>query len=405
MSRSILRGATTAFVASSVLFSAAAFAEQGDWLVRVGASVVDPKSDNLTLGPGTTLRIDEDTRPTFDVTYMLRDQIGIELLASTVWDHGLFVKTATGTTGLGRVQHLPPTLSLQYHLNPEGRVRPYLGIGLNYTLIFNERPSALSVGNSFGPAAQLGLDIDVKNNWFVNLSARYIDIDADAHLGAANLGKVSVDPFVYGLHVGYRFHKAAPAPAPVAAAAPVVAPPPPPPPPPADSDGDGVIDSADACPGTPAGTKVDARGCELDSDGDGVVDSRDRCPDTPAGSKVDEFGCSLTARLEAFFDTNSAVLKPESYPDLERVVKFMNDVPRVRGVLEGHTDDVGNAKANERLSQRRADAVKAWLVSKGIDGSRIETRGLGESQPEADNATAEGRAKNRRVVLRRTDTP
>ena len=400
MTRSSLRGATTAFVASCVLFSAAALAEQGDWLVRVGASVVDPKSDNLTLGPGTTLRIDEDTRPTFDVTYMLRDQIGIELLASTVWDHGLFVKTATGTTALGRVQHLPPTLSLQYHLNPDGRIRPYLGIGLNYTLIFNERPSALSVGNSVGPAAQVGLDFDVTRNWFVNLSARYIDIDADAHLGAANLGTVSVDPYVYGLHVGYRFRKPAPAAAPVAAA-PVVAPPPPPPP--ADTDGDGVIDSVDACPNTPAGTKVDARGCEPDSDGDGVVDSADRCPGTPAGDKVDEFGCSLRARLETFFDTNSAVLKPESYPDLERVAKFMAEVPRVRGELEGHTDDVGNDKANERLSQRRADAVKAWLVSKGIDPARLTTRGYGESQPIADNATPEGRAKNRRVVLRRTD--
>nr|MCU0761325.1 OmpA family protein [Steroidobacteraceae bacterium] len=180
---------------------------------------------------------------------------------------------------------------------------------------------------------------------------------------------------------------------------------PPPPPPPADTDGDGVVDPSDACPGTPAGTAVDARGCALDGDRDGVVDGKDRCPDTPAGTQVDEFGCSLTARLEVYFDNNSAVLKSESYADLDRVVKFMTDVPRVAGVLEGHTDDVGNAKANERLSLRRADAVKAYLVSRGIDGSRIATRGFGETQPEADNATPEGRAKNRRVVLRRTDTP
>ena len=120
---------------------------------------------------------------------------------------------------------------------------------------------------------------------------------------------------------------------------------------------------------------------------------------TPAGSKVDEYGCSLAARLEVHFDTASAVLKPESYADLDAVAKFMTDVPRVAGVLEGHTDSVGNDKSNERLSQRRAESVKAYLVSKGIDPARLQTQGFGESQPEADNATAEGRAKNRRVEL------
>ncbi|MCP5466144.1 MAG: OmpW family outer membrane protein [Steroidobacteraceae bacterium] len=392
---------TAMCLALSTVLGTTAVAEQGDWLVRVGASVIDPKSDNLTLAPLTTLQVDEEVQPTFDVTYMFRNRWGVELLASTVWDHGLFVKSPAGTAGFGRVRHLPPTLSLQYHFNPDGRVRPYAGVGVNYTRFSGERPATLELDNSVGPAAQLGVDFGLNDKWFLNVSARYIDIDTDAKLGGTKLGKVEVDPFVYGLHVGYKFGKpAAPAPAPVAA--PVE--PPPPPPPPADTDGDGVIDSRDACPGTPAGTRVDARGCELDSDGDGVVDSKDRCPNTPAGSKVDEYGCSLAARLEVHFDTASAVLKPESYADLDAVAKFMTDVPRVAGVLEGHTDSVGNDKSNERLSQRRAESVKAYLVSKGIDPARLQTQGFGESQPEADNATADGRAKNRRVVLRRTDT-
>jgi OOP family OmpA-OmpF porin len=396
--------ATALCLALSSLFGTTAIAEQGDWLVRFGASVIDPKSDNLTLAPGTTLQVDEDLQPTFDVTYMLRDRWGIELLASKEWNHGLFVKGPTGVvSGLGEVRHLPPTLSVQYHFNPDGRFRPYAGVGLNYTLLFGERPAALQVENSIGPAAQLGLDIGLNEKWFLNVSARYIDIDGDARLGSTSIGTVEVDPFIYGLHLGYKFGRPKAAAAPVVAAA--VAPPPPPPPPPADSDGDGVIDPSDACPGTPSGTRVDARGCELDGDRDGVVDGKDRCPDTPAGTQVDEFGCSLTARLEVYFDNNSAVLKSESYADLDRVVKFMTDVPRVAGVLEGHTDDVGNAKANERLSLRRAESVKAYLVSRGIDASRIATRGFGETQPEADNAGPEGRAKNRRVVLRRTDTP
>ena len=101
---------------------------------------------------------------------------------------------------------------------------------------------------------------------------------------------------------------------------------------------------------------------------------------------------------------NSAVLDPSSNAELDRVVKFMNDVPRAAGVLEGHTDSVGGAAANLRLSQRRADAVRQYLLSKGIDGSRLKAAGYGETRPEADNETAEGRAKNRRVLLQRTDT-
>lgn len=199
--------AAAALLALSTLAGATASAEQGDWLVRFGVSVVDPKSDILTLAPGTTLQIDDDTRPSFDVTYMFRDNWGVELLASTVWKHELFVKGPTGTTRLGEVSHLPPTLSLQYHFNPDGRLRPYVGVGVNYTLLFNEEPDTLGVDNSFGPAAQLGLDIGIDDKWFVNLSARYIDIDGDARLGTTRIGSVEVDPFVYGVHVGYKFRR------------------------------------------------------------------------------------------------------------------------------------------------------------------------------------------------------
>lgn len=197
--------ATAALVALSSTMTAVAFAQQGSWLVRAGISVVDPKSDNLVLGPGTTLQIDDATRPTFDITYMFRDNWGVEVLASMFWKHELLVKSPTGTTRLGEVKHLPPTVSLQYHFNPAGRIRPYAGLGLNYTYLFDEEPAALSVENSFGAAAQLGLDIGLNDRWFLNLSARYIDIDGDARLGAASIGTVEVDPFVYGIHVGYRF--------------------------------------------------------------------------------------------------------------------------------------------------------------------------------------------------------
>ncbi|MBK6672441.1 MAG: OmpA family protein [Proteobacteria bacterium] len=163
-----------------------------------------------------------------------------------------------------------------------------------------------------------------------------------------------------------RSGSAAPAPAPLR--------PPPPPPPPADDDKDGVVNAAD------------------------------RCPTTPAGDRVDSVGCSLTVRLEVFFDTNSANIKPESYPDLDRVVSFMTTaVTSATGVIEGHTDSVGNDDYNLKLSQRRADAVRQYLLDKGVAAARLESKGFGETQPVSDNATADGRAQNRRVVLRRTD--
>jgi OOP family OmpA-OmpF porin len=135
-----------------------------------------------------------------------------------------------------------------------------------------------------------------------------------------------------------------------------------------------------------------------------VVDATDRCANTPAGDKVDTAGCSLSIRLEVFFDTNSATIKPESYPDLDRVVTFMKETsPSATGVVEGHTDSQGADAANMSLSQRRADAVLKYLVDHGVASGRLTAKGYGETQPVADNGTADGRAQNRRVVLRRTD--
>jgi len=170
-----------------------------------------------------------------------------------------------------------------------------------------------------------------------------------------------------------------------------------------DSDGDGVVDRLDKCPGTPAGAKVDANGCEFDADGDGVVDRIDQCPNTPAGDKVDEVGCSFALRLEVFFDTASAEIKPESFRDLDLAVNLMQRNEMVRGTIEGHTDDRGTEAFNLGLSQRRAASVRQYLIDKGVPASRLESVGYGESRPEADNATPEGRAQNRRVVLIRAD--
>ncbi len=245
--------------------------------------------------------------------------------------------------------------------------------------------------------------------------------DVGLRIEDAVAGSRMIDPYL-GLGVRFLLGGAAPAAAPVVAA-------PPPPPPPLDSDHDGVVDSADQCPNTPAGAAVDARGCELDADHDGVVDRLDQCPNTPAGAvvdargceldgdhdgvvdrldkcpttpagdKVDAEGCSLSMPLQVQFDTAKATIKPVSYPELDAFVGFLKAVPSAHGELQGHTDNVGKAAYNLKLSQQRADSVKAYVVGKGIDASRITTKGYGLTQPVADNKTAEGRAQNRRVLF------
>jgi len=133
-----------------------------------------------------------------------------------------------------------------------------------------------------------------------------------------------------------------------------------------------------------------------DSDGDKVSDDMDKCPGTPPGAKVDERGCWV---LYINFDFDKSVVKPEFYGALDEVVQILNDNPSVVLEVEGHTDSIGTNAYNQKLSERRASAVKNYLVKKGIGSDRLSAVGYGEERPIADNATKEGRAKNRRVEL------
>ncbi|MBT0662885.1 OmpA family protein [Geobacter pelophilus] len=141
---------------------------------------------------------------------------------------------------------------------------------------------------------------------------------------------------------------------------------------------------------------------EMDSDKDGVPDYRDKCPNTPAGMPVDKDGCSpetLTIKLDVEFDTAKADIKKKYHDEIGKVAEFLAKYPTVSGTIEGHTDDVGDAGMNKKLSQRRADSVLKYLVDKyGIDKKRLTAVGYGEEKPIADNKTAAGRQKNRRTV-------
>jgi OmpA-OmpF porin, OOP family len=172
-----------------------------------------------------------------------------------------------------------------------------------------------------------------------------------------------------------------------------------------DTDGDGVIDPDDMCV-TVKGL-ASLKGCP-DADGDGITDADDKCP-TVAGIAANK-GCPevkeevkklFTQALAGIqFETGKDVIKKSSYGILDNVVKVMNENPSYLLGIEGHTDNTGDKGSNLTLSQKRADAVKNYLTSKGVNASRLTARGFGDTVPVADNKTADGRSKNRRVEFK-----
>jgi len=167
---------------------------------------------------------------------------------------------------------------------------------------------------------------------------------------------------------------------------------------PLDSDGDGVFDYLDKCPDTPKEATVDASGCPLDSDGDGVFDYKDTCPGTPKGAPVNKQGCWILKGVQ--FDTNKSVIKPVYKDLLKQQAKILSDNQYVKVAVQGFTDDAGAESYNEKLSLKRAGAVVDYLISLGIDASRMKAVGYGEKNPVASNDTAEGRSQNRRIEFK-----
>jgi len=167
---------------------------------------------------------------------------------------------------------------------------------------------------------------------------------------------------------------------------------------PLDSDGDGVPDYLDKCPGTPQGVKVDGNGCPLDTDGDGVYDYMDKCPRTPRGAVVDDRGCWVIEGVH--FDTDEATIKPQARPVLNAVASVLKQNPGLKVEVQGHTDSRGTDAYNMQLSERRAQAVVEYLGNAGIDTSRLQAEGYGESRPAVPNTSPENMAKNRRVELK-----
>ena len=190
-----------AVVALCVLSSGAAMAQQaeGPWMVRARAVHLDSANkDSTPLG----LSINDKTIPEVDVTYFFNQNVAAELILTVPQKHTL---SAAGTA-IGSLKHLPPTLLVQYHFNAPG-FKPYVGAGVNYTRFSGVRlPTGVDIDrNSFGPALQVGVDIPLAKNLYLNVDVKKVFIKTDVSAGGAKLGTFKADPVLVGVGLGWRF--------------------------------------------------------------------------------------------------------------------------------------------------------------------------------------------------------
>lgn len=196
--------------------------DQGDWLVRLRGIGVMPTSDSDGISPDLTagsVEAQPSIMPELDITYMATENIGIELILATT-PHAIDGGGAiSGLDNVADTWLLPPTLLAQWHFLPKGKIRPYVGAGINYTITYSESstaaldnalggPTEVELGNSFGWAVQAGVDVDIAENWFLNFDVKYIDINVDADFttgGTKRSTDVGIDPVIVGVGVGYRF--------------------------------------------------------------------------------------------------------------------------------------------------------------------------------------------------------
>lgn len=189
--------------------AAPAFAQQaGEWTFGLGVHQVNPKSNNGSLAGGTLdVDVGSNVRPTITAEYFVRNNLGIEVLASLPFQHDINIASLGK---VGSTKHLPPTVSVQYHFG-QGTVKPFVGLGVNYTRFFSTSTSgalagnSLDLDNSFGLAAHAGIDFEVSQKGSIRIDARWIDIDTDVKLNGAGIGTVNIDPLVYGAAYVFKF--------------------------------------------------------------------------------------------------------------------------------------------------------------------------------------------------------
>ena len=192
-------------VALAAAFPVIAQEAQGNWLIR--ARAVDLLFDNGQSKTVKTLDIKAEDRwiPEVDISYFFTKNIAAELVLT--WPQNIDIKA--GSSKIGQIQALPPSLLIQYHFTDFGAFKPYVGAGVNYTHFYKTNDildGAASIDDdSWGLVGQIGMDYQLNKNWSINFDAKYVQMSTDVHLGSSNIGKLDLNPVTLGVGVGYRF--------------------------------------------------------------------------------------------------------------------------------------------------------------------------------------------------------
>ena len=348
-------------------------------------------------------------RPVFGgrIGYNFTNHFGLEgtgEFSKTRVDDKSLTQTEQGQfTGVDDVKIISYHLDLVYHFLPEEKFNPFIVAGYgasHYNPEINDKNMRLldyGVGAKYWVAEHVALRVDLRDK---------MTFDENLHNLSATAGLV----FAFG-------GESKDAIAPVAR--------------PDDSDSDGVIDPSDKCPNTPAGVAVDKDGCPLDADKDGVPDYRDKCPGTPAGVSVDKDGCPPVKKVvilasepkekvkaaaiapavvvlafeDIYFDFDKSTLTPEAKRIMKEDIQILKQNPNAKIRIAGYASASGTEEYNQKLSEKRADAVRTYLVSEGlIEADRLSIIGYGETDPAAyeaapKNLTSDAAAANMRVLF------
>lgn len=195
-------------------FCAPVMAQQaGDWMVRVRAVNLDTanKSDAIpALGVASDdIHVSDEVIPEVDISYFFTKNIAAELVLTYPQEHDVSI---AGVGDIGTVKHLPPTLLVQYHFMPDAKFRPYVGAGVNYTRFSSVDLNVPGVGeldvdkDSFGFALQVGVDVELTKQWYLNVDLKKVQIGTDVNLkGGGKVSSIDIDPLMFGIGVGYRF--------------------------------------------------------------------------------------------------------------------------------------------------------------------------------------------------------
>ncbi len=262
-----------------------------------------------------------------------------------------------------------------YHFMPETKLVPYLAAGLGgITLDPDDGGNSNDLLLNYGG----GLKYYLQDNLALRGDVRHIVTVDD-----------SENNLIYSVGLTFLFGGSASVPVQAQAVATFV-----------DSDKDGVEDKKDRCPDTPAGLAVDGKGCPPDTDKDGVPDYRDKCPHSSKGVMVDDDGCVLKYTLHIEFDFDKADIRPIYHDQLLEAAEFIKHYKAPQILVAGHTDEIGSAEYNQKLSERRAASVSKYLHENfGISKDRLAERGYGKTKPLTDDQSEEGHQKNRRVEI------